>query len=120
MINIILTSFSCAFFAWFFAYAIENVPFLKWYHRFITSLPDRLTELCHALGFHKAKPEWFTGIDDPLGNCPFCFAPWFYVLFILFTDTRPFILTQFIFETAFAFGWIYATNIIFSRYIDTD
>jgi hypothetical protein len=96
MIEIIFNSVSCALFAWFFNYAIDVVPYLQWYKRLIYKLPDYLS--------------------DPLGNCPFCFAPWFYLLFIIFAHVRLFQIE--VFQICFAFGWIYAANQFFSRYIE--
>jgi hypothetical protein len=90
--HIILDGVSCALFAWFFAYCIDNVPYLKWYGFLLSKLPENLSK--------------------PLGFCPYCFAPWFYILTLF--------LPHEIVQVAYAFGWTYAASSFFDKFISTD
>lgn len=84
---------STAFFCWFFAYSLDNVPYLKWYGRLIDRLP-----------YHMNKP---------LGRCPFCMAPW---LFLLYLITKQNELIHTLWQVPHGFGWVYAANEAFGRY----
>jgi hypothetical protein len=82
----IVSAISTAFFCWFFAYCLDEVPYLRWYGNLI----DRL-------------------------RCPFCMAPWLYILFLLTPSDANII--QHLWQVAFGFGWVYAGNEAFARYI---
>lgn len=91
MIQLVFNAVSCAFFAWFFNFAVYEVPYLKWYGFILDKLPEY--------------------ISDPLGKCPYCLAPWIYLLFTYAPIPDPII------STAFSFGWIYTANCFFSEYL---
>ena len=95
MIELILKAVSMAFFAWFFEFAIDEVPYLKWYGHLLKRLPDYLS--------------------DPLGLCPYCLAPWL-ILLCLYAP-----IPQEYFYPFYAFGWAYVASVIFSKFGgDTD
>lgn len=93
--NLVFQAISTAFFAWFFRYAIENVPYLTWYDKLLSKLPECLS--------------------DPLGKCPYCFAPWLFIIFQILPSDVQFL--QVGTQTAYAFGWIYAANNFFDRHL---
>ena len=88
MIQLIIEIWAAASFAWFFAYAIEETPYLAWYNQLIGLLPE----------------IW----QKPFGICPYCSSPWFFFL-IHFTNYE--ILVQ----TLFALGTIYILNCLIAR-----
>jgi len=88
--NYLIEAVCAAFFAWFFEFAIYNVPYLRWYGRFLDKLPDHFS--------------------DPLGKCPYCFTPW--LILILFYVPIP---TE-IKTTIYAFGIAYGANSFFGKY----
>jgi hypothetical protein len=94
MTNLIFEATSTALFAQFFCYAIIFVPYLQWYSNLINKLPEYLS--------------------DPLGNCPYCLAPWLFLLFYYVP------IPQEIKEVCFAFGWIYFINAAFNRFIESE
>jgi len=91
----IVSAISTAFFCWFFAYCLDEVPYLHWYGKLIDRLPYRL--------------------NKPMGRCPFCMAPWLYILFLLTPSDANII--KHLWQVAFGFGWVYAGNELFARYI---
>ncbi len=108
MTNLILEAISTALFAQFFTYAIHNVPYLTWYGNLLNKISS------DAINPKLRKNGWYSWISDPLGNCPYCIAPWLFL--ILHYVPIP----EEIKEVCFAFGWIYFANACFNRFIDND
>jgi hypothetical protein len=85
----ILTGIGSFAFAWFFEYAIAEVPYLKWYGKLLDRLPNYLA--------------------DPLGKCPYCFGTWLVIAFYLLPQYEV------VFNALFSIGVAYVLSVIYSR-----